>query len=569
VVDRLQAGGLNLNYFPDHRFTGSFGARFAILAIPILYLATASLYSVANAPWGTQVDPESAYAMNGLIAAAGYPSMMFAHPGTTTTLLVEIIVRLMALAARPEDIVAFGLKNYDAIIYTARTCEAIILAGVLLVGGFIVGNATKSLVAALLFQVAPFVHPDTFHFEMVLIPESLMASAAVLAMALVVKGALDPNPPTVRLGVASGLIFAFGFSSKYLFLPLVVLAVNLTRDVRAFRAALITGAIAFVAFNLILNPGAITRGFGWMYSIATHKGIYGHGEPGFIDFDVFWSNMGSVIAAAPFVSGLYIVAALVSLARMMRTQSHSDPVSRALLAAFIVFAAQLLATSKHFALHYMMASWVLTGGVLVLTIVQIRRIVPAIPAGLLAAAATAICAILISDTLLETRREAIASVALDKVGARLSKAVVEAGPTCANVSSLNIRAPENELTFGWEQTMSAWGDQPMKDRFSASYARTFETPLLDQSIYTHVLFKNFQPYTYAKLALEYPCVIVRTAKQLDAKSSGGLLEMKPDHCVMEGAHVYTLGIACERIRTAYAGTAATALDQRESRSRDQ
>ena len=70
---------------------------------------------------------------------------------------------------------------------------------------------------------------------------------------------------------------------------------------------------------------------------------------------------------------------LVSLTQMMRTQSHSDPVSRALLAAFIVFVAQLIATSKHFALHYMMASWVLTGGVLVLTIVQIRRIVPAIP----------------------------------------------------------------------------------------------------------------------------------------------------------------------------------------------
>lgn len=317
--------------------------------------------------------------MNGLIAAAGYPSMMFAHPGTTTTLLVEIIIRLMALAARPEDVVAFGLKNYDAIICTARTCEAIILAGVLLVGGFIVGTATNSSVAAMLFQVAPFVHRDTFHFEMVLIPESLTVSSGILAMALVVKTALDPNPPTVRLGVASGLIFAFGFSSKYIFLPMVALGVGLLSNKRAFVAAFITGAIAFAAFNLILNPGAITRGFGWMFSIATHKGIYGHGEPGFIDFDVFWSNMGSIIAAAPLVFGLYTVAAQVSLTQMMRTQSHSDPVSRALLAPFIVFVAQLIATSKHFALHYMMASWVLTGGVLVLTIVQIRRIVPAIP----------------------------------------------------------------------------------------------------------------------------------------------------------------------------------------------
>src|SRR6202035_782476 len=102
---------------------------------------------------------------------------------------------------------------------------------------------TKSALAAILFQVAPFVHPDTFHFEMVLIPESLMVSSAILAMALAVKVALDPNPPTIRLGVASGLIFAFGFSSKYLFFSLAVLGVSLLGNKRAFMAANITGAI--------------------------------------------------------------------------------------------------------------------------------------------------------------------------------------------------------------------------------------------------------------------------------------------------------------------------------------
>jgi hypothetical protein len=559
VVDPLQAGGLNLNYFPDHRFSGTFGATLAIFAIPGLYLAAALLYSIAMAPWGTQVDPESAYTMNGLVAAAGYGSMKFDHPGTTTTLLVEIIIRLWALIAQPADIVAFGLKNYDAITYAARACQASILAGVLLAGGFIVANATKSVIAAMLFQVAPFVHPDTFHFEMVLIPESLMASSAILAMALVVKGALDPHPPTVRLGVGSGLLFAFGFSSKYLFLPMAALAVNFLRNKRALAASAISGAVAFIAFNLILNPGAITRGFGWMFRIATHKGIYGHGEPGFIDFDLFWSNMGSIIAAAPIVSGLYIVAALTSLTQMMMAKSHSDPVSRALLAAFIVFLAQLVATSKHFSLHYMMASWVLAGGVLVLTIVQTRRLAPAVPAGVLAATAAAACAILVSTTLSEVRRNAIETAALDKVGARLSKAVVEAGPACANVSSMFVRAPENQLNHGSDMTMAAWGDQKMKDRLSDAYTHTFAAPLFDHNVYSPYLARNFRRYSYEKLAAEYPCIVVRTAKLLDVKSSHGLLEMGPDHCVVEGVQVYTLGIACGKISTAYAGTAAMTL----------
>jgi hypothetical protein len=565
VVDPLQAGGLNLNYFPDHRLAGSFearslGARLAILAIPALYLATASLYSAASAPWGTQVDPESAYAMNGLIAAAGYPSMKFDHPGTTTTLLVEIIIRLMALVARPDDIVAFGLKNYDAIIYAARACEAAILAGALLVGGLMVGKATKSTIAALLFQVAPFVHPDTFHFEMVLIPESLMAASAILAMALAVKAALDPNPPTVRLGVAAGLVFVFGFSSKYLFLPMAVLAVTLLGNVRAFKASILSGAIGFAAFNFIFNPGAITRGFGWMFSLATHKGIYGHGEPGFIDFDLFWINMGSIIAAAPLVFGLNIVAAMASLAQMIRDGSRPDPISRALLASFVVFAAQLVATSKHFALHYMMTSWVIAGGVLVLTIVQIRRLTPSVPSGALATTAAAGCAILISTTLYDIRRDALENAAMDRLGARLSDAVVKAGPACANVSSMFVRAPENELNHGSDMTMAAWGDQKMKDRLSDSYSHAFEIPLLDHNVYSPYLAKNFRPYTYKKLAVEYPCMVVRTAKLLDVENSHGLLELGPQHCVVEGVQVYTLGIACEKIGNAYAGIAAMALD---------
>lgn len=536
------------NCFPDQWYCSGNLTRLLVLAIPFLYLASAWLHSASMPPWGRQVDPESAYAMNGLIAAAGYPSMMFAHPGTTTTLLVEIIIRLWALVVRPEDIVAFGFQNYDTIITTARACEAMILTGVLLASGVIVGNATRSVVAAMLFQVAPFVHPDTFHFTTVLIPESLMVSAAILSMALLVRSALDPNPPTVRLGVASGLIFAFGLSSKYLFFPLVMFGVNLLANMRAFMVAGITGTIAFAAFNLILNPGAITRGFGWLFTIATHKGAYGHGEPGFIDFSVFWSNMASIIAAAPLISGLYIVAALLALAQMLRTRSHSDPVSRTLLLAFVVFAVQLVATSKHFGLHYMMASWVLAGGVLVLTIVQIRRMVPAIPAGVPAATAAALCAILVSTTLSDARREVAETFALDKAGARLSKAVVEAGPACANVASMNVRAPENQISFGWETTMSAWGDQPMKDRFSASYARAFETPLLDQSDYSRVLARNFRPHTYAKLAAEYPCIIVRTHKELNDGNSSGLLELNPDHCVIGYIHVYAVGIACTGIQ---------------------
>jgi hypothetical protein len=534
-------------------------AKFWILLLPLLYLAATLTYSACMAPWGRQVDPESAYAMNGIVAAAGYGSMKFDHPGTTTTLLVEIIVRLWALVARPEDIVAFSFKNYDAIIYAARSCEAIILFGALLAGGIIVAKATRSLIAAMVFQVGPFVHFDTFHIEMLLIPESLMVSCAIFGMALVIRAALDDEPPTVRLGVVSGLIFALGFSSKYLYLPLAILGVSLLRNPRAFKAALIAGAIGFIAFNLICNPAVFTRGFGWMFTVATHKGVYGGGEPGFVDASVFWSNMAELIAAAPLVFAIYVVAALASLVQMVRTRSWSDPVSLTLLAAFLAFTLQLVATSKHFAPHYMMASWVLIGGILVLAALQIRRVLPVLSPAVIVTVIAAMCVTLIGQTLYEIRRQAIEWMALDDTGARLSRAAAQAGAACANVTAPFVRAPEDEINHGWHMTIAAWGTQEQKERFSLSYARAFKAPLLDHVALMNVMTRNFRPATYKQLAAEYPCIVVRTNIPLDRENSLDLFEFNPDQCVIQGIYVTTVGIPCRTIVAASGDMRSAAL----------
>lgn len=535
-----------MKYFPDEPGRGLW-ARYAVAALPLLYLTVALVYSGCSAPWGRQVDPESAYAMNGLAWAAGYPMMKNDHPGTTTILLVGTVIKLWTFFTGRSDVIEFGLKNYDAIIYAARTAEALILSGVLLVSGIIVRNATGSALAAMPFQVAPFVHPEALHFEVTLIPESLMVSCAILGMALVLKAALDERPPSVGLGVAQGLTFALGLSSKYLHLPLAIMGVSLLRNPRAFVAASLAGIVAFFLFNRVLNPLVFTGGIHWLVSLATHKGLYGEGEPGVIDFDLFWTNMGEIIRAAPLVTAAFAAGALVALARMLTTRRYLDPISLTLVASFLAFAAQLVATSKHFALHYMMASWVLAGGVLVLTVIETRRLFPALSPPAIAGASVLVCAVLISTALLQISRDARQWVALNDTGAKLSKAVMAAGPSCANVSAMFVRAPENELNHGADM---AFGVPEMVGRFSEAYRRAFKVPLLDHNFYRNLLTRDFQPYSYARLAADYPCIVVRTSKELNARTSAGLLERNPDHCVVEGIQVYTLGIACEAVRRA-------------------
>jgi hypothetical protein len=66
-VARSAHSGLPMKYFPDEP-ADSVPARSAVITVPLFYLAVALIYSAYSAPWGRrQVDPESAYAMNGLV----------------------------------------------------------------------------------------------------------------------------------------------------------------------------------------------------------------------------------------------------------------------------------------------------------------------------------------------------------------------------------------------------------------------------------------------------------------------------------------------------------------------
>ena len=482
--------------------------------------------------------------MNGLAWAAGYPMIKDDHPGTTPILLIGIVIKLWTFLAGRSDVVEFGLKNFDAIIYASRVAEAVILSGVLLVAGVIVRNATRSALAAMLFQVGPLVHLEALQFEMMLTSENLMVCCDIFGMALALKAALDERPPTVGLGVAGGVAFGLGLSSKFLHLPLAVLSVSLLRNRWAFTAAFLAGAATFILFNAVFHPNVFRSGSRWVAYLLTHKS---EGEAGIFDFKQFGRNIAEVIAATPVISAVFAAGALAALARMQTSRRYLDPVSLTLLASSLTFAAYLVATSRHFYLHYMAASWVLTGAVLVLTMIEIRRLFPAVSPRATGAVAATICAVLVGTTLLQARSEALLWVALDHAGAKLSKAVVTAGPSCANVSGMSVRAPENEMNFGAEFTL---GTPEMLDRFSEAYARVFKEPLLDHSFYHHLLTRNFRPHSYAQLAAEYPCIVVRTGSELDATTSSGLLELPPEHCLVEGVQVYTVGIACEIFRGA-------------------
>ena len=206
----------------------------------------------------------------------------------------------------------------------------------------------------------------------------------------------------------------------------------------------------------------------------------------------------------------------------------------------------LVATSKHFALYYMMASWVLAGGVLVVAVIEVQRLLPRLSSRAISSVAALCCAFLIVTTLLDVRHDVFVEMAADRTGAKLSQIIVSTAPACANVSRMFVRAPENEMYHGGDMAL---GLPELANRFSEAYVHTHAAALLDDKVYgPNVLYKNFHPYSYAKLATECPCIVIRSARPLTGPHE--LFDLKPDHCIIDGIHVYTVGLACKVLQSA-------------------
>ncbi len=143
-----------------------------------------------------------------------------------------------------------------------------------------------------------------------------MISCVVLGTGLVLKSALGREPPTAGLGVAQGLVFALGLSSKYLYAPLAILS-----WAAAKLAGLSAGDVGrcnrIFCLQQDIESYVFTSGFHWLVSIATHKGIYGDGKTGFIDFNLFWSNMGQIIAASSLICAVNVLGGCVAQAQIL------------------------------------------------------------------------------------------------------------------------------------------------------------------------------------------------------------------------------------------------------------
>ena len=390
-----------MKYFPDGPANAAW-ARYAVAILPLLYLAVALLYSANSAPWGRQVDPEirlcdERSCFRGRLSddekrSSGHHDD---PAGRNCRQVVGVAVRPLRYGRiRPAELRRVHLclargRGLDPVGRIAgRRCHGQKRRAKLACGDGVSDRPLRQPRRTAFRSHADSGKPDGVmrDFRNGDRPQGRPRRTAADGWARGGAGADIRAWAFVEIPVSAARHYRGVFSGSW----------------RAFRRSLAGRHIRIFPDQPHPQsdsslPAAITGWSAWRptraFTARASRALSTSTCSGRI-----WPT---IITASPLITAVLLAGVLAALARMLSSGRYLDPISLTLVACFLVFAAQLVATSKHFNLHYMMASWALTGGVLVLTVIEVRRLFPNLSPRLAASVAAAVCAILLSTTLFQ------------------------------------------------------------------------------------------------------------------------------------------------------------------------
>lgn len=348
------------------RWHGVSGSAIALLILPAIMLISGLILIGDMSPIYSGVhnldyDPAYAYLFNGAGLMKGYSPSLVERPGTPVQLVMGLISIISWSAATlcgltsltfPTSIAA-NPEEYLRVIMTAflvLNCIAVYWLGAA------IARSTSIMVAGIACQsgylLAGELFPRIFHAA----PEAMIFLAATALMTAVAPVIFGNRECSDRRAVVVGLFIGLGTASKATFFPFFLLAFLLRRPRPIFIA--LSGGVLFMFLFLLPIIDKLKGVFGWLISIAQHKGSYGGGAAGFIDWATIPQRAGVMISTEPL-----LLAAAVSLAAVILLAKSRDRWTAAVMA--VAVGAVIFLTLKHFALHYLMPAVALAPAVII------------------------------------------------------------------------------------------------------------------------------------------------------------------------------------------------------------
>src|SRR5512133_1219123 len=271
-------------------------APLSLAIIPLLFLYISFRYiQYAGLYFSTDVDPEFNYLFNGIaLAHLKFHLNAIGHPGTPIQCLIAITARIVHLF-RPgqplwDDVMQYPWVYIRAAVFTGGFINALMIYYL----GTKVFRYTKSLTQSLFLQITPFAYLITIEASYRLMPEMIMPAIICCWIVLLVKRLYDTAPDPRKDSLCFALLFGFSLADKLTFLPFFVLPLFLLPGSKFKLRYSLVSIVSFLvfAFPVLFNFPKFT---GWVTGIISHKGVYGGGEKGFLDIQLFLWNLKTMV----------------------------------------------------------------------------------------------------------------------------------------------------------------------------------------------------------------------------------------------------------------------------------
>lgn len=363
-----------------------------LVLMPAIYIVSSMIIRDQRGPYwlAYRVDPQYAYLLNSLSVANLKTPVHIDHPGTPLQILGGIVLKtsyVMESLINPS-VASFNeeiLKHPEFYLKLINLTLLLLNAGSIFLLGLVSFFLSRSLTLGLILQTTPFLVPHNLSVSTEVSPEPLLLFICQLLVLLLVIYLHGENMEKSKwFPVTLGITVGMGIATKVTFIPMMLIFLILPQIYHKILA-LIGSIVSFVLITLpiISEYGRMKE---WLFSVVTHKGIYGRGETGIIEITSVWKNLNELISQSPiFFAVLGISSIVYALFFFLRQygnynllENESDvqlsKLNTVKILIILIMLSQILITLKHPASRYLVPSMGLCGLLIFIQLLSLQRL---------------------------------------------------------------------------------------------------------------------------------------------------------------------------------------------------
>jgi len=336
-------------------------SSFLLLLLPIVYLILSGTFFVNWRPfYRIGPDPVYTYLFNGMTLAGENIEVGYIdNPGIPVQFFSAAVIYIKHLFNYSVPLYHDVLMHTESYLHAICASVSILFVLISWFTGYYTFKRTGNPAIALLFQLTPLVG-RYYLTSAAPSPESFMLMFGMPFMAYLYCNCFSNDFRSIgkfslRYILVYGAFTGFLVSCKYTCFPLLFLVLFLLPTSRS-RIQYIGSFILFLL--IFISPALPVLGnmIDWLSSLATHTGIYGQGDKGFVNKVEFLANFKILFKEDIYFTSLYILMSIslfIALLKRNQMRPENKIYLRLLSGVWVSSSVLIILVAKHYSFHYL------------------------------------------------------------------------------------------------------------------------------------------------------------------------------------------------------------------------